>query len=191
MYAYAFVILNQQVGVFKRTQKGGLIFVCMQEAGADFFDNFNEIYNIEPHRPKDFCFVWEEGCTSALLQHPYFKRQLRESVWGADLLCDLLSLLYTQHGLKGCLQDFNGQRLEGGDVMLYTNTDLSPKENPSPSVAHHSDQSEWQQEEWQKTQRFEEARGKKRQKPQTPKPTACKLPSQGGDEPPTTQETNH
>ncbi|WP_104682985.1 hypothetical protein [Helicobacter felis] len=188
MYAYVFVILNQKVGVFKRTQQGGLIFVCMQEAGADFFTNFIEIYNIDPCKARDFCFVWEEGYDPTSL--PYFKPQLGGSVWGPDLLCDLLSLLYTEHGLKACLQDFNGNRLEGGDLILRTNANLT-QDNSHPSTMQHSNQSEWQVESMEKTRKLEEDRGKKQPSPPAPKATVCKLNRQGGDEPPTTHETNH
>ncbi|WP_104689683.1 hypothetical protein [Helicobacter felis] len=191
MYAYVFVILNQKVGVFKRTQQGGLIFVCMQEAGADFFTNFIEIYNIDPCKARDFCFVWEEGCDPTSL--PYFKPQLEGSVWGASLLCDLLNILYTQHNLKACLKDSLGHCLgEARDShILYTNANLSPQESLSPGVLPHNTQSEWQVEQMQETQRLEEARGKKHLKPQSPQPTNCKLGRQGGDEAPSQNETNH
>ncbi|BEG57731.1 hypothetical protein NHP21005_14190 [Helicobacter sp. NHP21005] len=193
MYAYVFVILDQKVGVFKRTQQRGLVFVCMQEAGADFFTNFNEIYNIEPGKARDFCFVYPKESRSPLLQSTYFKPQLKGSVWGPSLLCDLLNLLYMQHGLKACLQDNGGHSLGEalGSVVFCTNADLSPQKTLSPKMPHNSEQSGWQQEEWEKTKEYEKARGKKHQEPATAQPIACKLSSEGGDKPPTTQETNH
>ncbi|WP_104696328.1 hypothetical protein [Helicobacter salomonis] len=196
MYTYVFVIYQQKVGVFKHTKQGGLLFVCMQEDREDFFENFNEIYNIDSHKARDFCFVWEEGCNSALLQSPYSKSLSERSLWGPDLLCELLHLLYTQHGIRGCLLDSRGHLLgeATGSVRLYTNANLSPQQetyNPHDPIVFHEHQSEWQKEQLQILQEQRKARGIAPKVPSSPKATTCKLPKQGGDQAPNMDEHNH
>ncbi|CRF48714.1 hypothetical protein HHE03_02880 [Helicobacter heilmannii] len=201
MYAYAFVLWDNQVCVYKHTG-AKLLFVCLESPSKDFWADFVERYNIEPNKHKDFVFLWhvEKHHSSdnplAFLQNPYFKEQLEKTMWDRVHMRELLDTLDRQHHIRASLVDSKGRSLEGGDVLLHTNANLAEAKKETPmrtnptSPKTNRDLSEWQKDQMRQSARYS---GKQIQKEIAPKPreTPHKHQIKGGDQAPNADEHNH
>ncbi|WP_104637835.1 hypothetical protein [Helicobacter bizzozeronii] len=135
-YAYMFVLLDDRVCVFRYTDKG-IVSLNRQKARFEdiepnFWEAFEEHYNIDPNAPKDYAFAWinKVGKHTIVLNSPHFKERLDKSVWNATSARAVLDLLNMDCHLRCSMEDFAGNKLEDGNLWLSTNVDLSKQHAP-------------------------------------------------------------
>ncbi|WP_163556217.1 hypothetical protein [Helicobacter suis] len=189
MLAYAFVLVNNRVCVFKYTPER-LVFVCLKDLSPAFWADFIEIYNIPKNVPKDFVFVWDKP--QSFLDNPYFIKQLNSSsVWGQECMSNLLDVLHTEHHLSVSLLDSLKRELKGGTLVLHTNANLAPEQRRGRAGTPNVDMSDWQEYQERLTEEYEKQRGQKREpEPLKARETPTKMQTPGGDKAPQGGDSN-
>ncbi|GAA7661473.1 hypothetical protein HpMMM63_06600 [Helicobacter pylori] len=152
--AYAFVVIEESVMVFKHTKDKGLIpitegFVPLKEG---FLKNFKERCNLEFLENLDLLFLYDYQCSSEVFS---LCKELKNSIWDRKLVVALVEALegFKDWNLSLQIEDKRSNSLGNGAKKLLTNADLgsSPKTIVIDSMKtyHQSQQEKYKRERGQ------------------------------------------
>ncbi|MCQ2730209.1 hypothetical protein JT115_01335 [Helicobacter pylori] len=123
--AYAFVVIEKSITVFKHTKDKGLIpitegFAPLKEG---FLKNFKERCNVEFLENLDLLFLYDYPFSSEVFS---LCKDLKNSIWDRNLV---VALVETLGGFKGLnlslkIEDKRSNSLGNGTKKLLTNADL-------------------------------------------------------------------
>ncbi|MGL2826346.1 hypothetical protein ACQJ92_07320 [Helicobacter pylori] len=123
--AYAFVVIEKSIMVFKHTQDKGLIpitegFVPLKEG---FLRSFKERCNVEFLENLDLLFLYDYPFSSEVFS---LCKELKNSIWDRNLVVALVEALESFKGLNLSLkiEDKRSNSLGNGVQKLLTNIDL-------------------------------------------------------------------
>ncbi|WQV23886.1 hypothetical protein KVJ73_00305 [Helicobacter pylori] len=123
--AYAFVVIEKSIMVFKRTKDKGLInitegFALLKEG---FLKNFKERCNVEFLENLDLLFLYDYQFSSEVFS---LCKDLKNSIWDRKLVVALVEALEGFKGLNLSLkiEDRHSNSLGNGTQKLLTNADL-------------------------------------------------------------------
>ncbi|WRF17134.1 hypothetical protein KVC15_00525 [Helicobacter pylori] len=149
--AYAFVVIEESVMVFKHTKDKGLIpifegFVPLKEG---FLKNFKERCNLEFLESLDLLFLYDKPSA-----HEIFSlcKELKNSIWDRKLVVALVEALENFKGLNLSLkiEDRYSNSLGNGVQKLLTNADLGSNHKAividSMKTYHQSQQEKYKRE---------------------------------------------
>ncbi|PUD20901.1 hypothetical protein C2S04_02045 [Helicobacter pylori] len=152
--AYAFVVIEESVIVFKHTKDDGLInitegFVPLKEG---FLRSFKERCNVESLENLDLLFLYDKPST-----HEIFSlcKDLKNSIWDRKLVVALVEALENFRGLNLSLkiEDKRSNSLGNGVQKLLTNADLGSNHKTividSMKTFHQSQQEKYKRERGQ------------------------------------------
>ncbi|GAA7347427.1 hypothetical protein BD0120_00970 [Helicobacter pylori] len=152
--AYAFVVIEESVMVFKHTKDKGLIpitegFLPLKEG---FLKNFKERCNLEFLENLDLLFLYDKQSV-----HEIFSlcKELKNSIWDRKLVVALVEALegFKDLNLSLKIEDKRSNSLGNGAKKLLTNADLGS--NPKTIVIdsmktyHQSQQEKYKRERGQ------------------------------------------
>ncbi len=152
--AYAFVVIEESVMVFKHTKDKGLIpitegFLPLKEG---FLKNFKERCNLEFLENLDLLFLYDYQCSSEVFS---LCKELKNSIWDRKLVVALVEALegFKDWNLSLQIEDKRSNSLGNGAKKLLTNADLGS--NPKTIVIdsmktyHQSQQEKYKRERGQ------------------------------------------
>ncbi len=123
--AYAFVVIEESVMVFKHTKDEGLMpifegFVPLKEG---FLKSFKERCNVEFLENLDLLFLYDYQFPSEIFS---LCKELKNSIWDRKLVVALVEALEGFEGLNLSLkiEDKRSNSLGNGAKKLFTNADL-------------------------------------------------------------------
>ncbi|OOQ37587.1 hypothetical protein [Helicobacter pylori] len=143
--AYAFVVIEKSIMVFKRAKDERLInitegFAPLKEG---FLKNFKERCNVEFLENLDLLFLYD---------YPFSCKDLKNSIWDRKLVVALVEALENFKGLNLSLkiEDRHSNSLGNGAKKLLTNADLGSNHKPividSMKTYHQSQQEKYKRE---------------------------------------------
>ncbi|GAA8634783.1 hypothetical protein HpDR72_10850 [Helicobacter pylori] len=149
--AYAFVVIEKSIMVFKCTQDKGLIpitegFVPLKEG---FLRSFKERCNLEFLENLDLLFLYDYPFSSEVFS---LCKDLKNSIWDRKLV---VALVETLEGFKGLnlylkIEDRHSNSLGNGAKKLLTNADLGSNHKAividSMKTYHQSQQEKYKRE---------------------------------------------
>ncbi|TPH46609.1 hypothetical protein FIM77_01200 [Helicobacter pylori] len=149
--AYAFVVIEESVMVFKRTKDKGLIpitegFTPLKEG---FLKNFKERCNLEFLENLDLLFLYDYPFSSEVFS---LCKELKNSIWDRKLVVVLVEALEGFKGLNLSLkiEDRYSNSLGNGAQKLLTNADLGSTHKTividSMKTYHQSQQEKYKRE---------------------------------------------
>ncbi|GAA9462863.1 hypothetical protein BTM444_03490 [Helicobacter pylori] len=149
--AYAFVVIEESVMVFKHAKDKGLIpitegFVPLKEG---FLKNFKERCNLEFLENLDLLFLYDYQNSSEVF---YLCKELKNSIWDRKLVVALVEALERLKGLNLSLkiEDKRSNSLGNGAKKLLTNADLGSNHKTividSMKTYHQSQQEKYKRE---------------------------------------------
>ncbi len=149
--AYAFVVIEESVMVFKRTKDKGLIpifegFVPLKEG---FLKSFKERCNLEFLENLDLLFLYDYPFSSEVFS---LCKDLKNSIWDRKLVVALVEALENFKGLNLSLkiEDKRSNSLGNGAQKLLTNADLGSTHKAividSMKTYHQSQQEKYKRE---------------------------------------------
>ncbi|GAA7261596.1 hypothetical protein [Helicobacter pylori] len=152
--AYAFVVIEESVMVFKHAKDKGLIpitegFMPLKEG---FLKNFKERCNLEFLENLDLLFLYDYQCSSEVFS---LCKELKNSIWDRKLVVALVEALegFKDWNLSLQIEDKRSNSLGNGAKKLLTNADLGS--NPKTIVIdsmktyHQSQQEKYKRERGQ------------------------------------------
>ncbi len=152
--AYAFVVIEEKVMVFKHTKDEGLIpifegFVPLKEG---FLKNFKERCNLEFLESLDLLFLYDKPSA-----HEIFSlcKELKNSIWDRKLVVALVEALegFKDWNLSLQIEDKRSNSLGNGAKKLLTNADLESSHQKividSMKTYHQSQQEKYKRERGQ------------------------------------------
>ncbi|KNE10254.1 hypothetical protein [Helicobacter pylori] len=152
--AYAFVVIEESVMVFKHAKDKGLMpitesFVPLKEG---FLKNFKERCNLEFLENLDLLFLYDYQCSSEVFS---LCKELKNSIWDRKLVVALVEALegFKDWNLSLQIEDKRSNSLGNGAKKLLTNADLGS--NPKTIVIdsmktyHQSQQEKYKRERGQ------------------------------------------
>ncbi|GAA7274179.1 hypothetical protein HpM004_08590 [Helicobacter pylori] len=152
--AYAFVVIEESVMVFKHTKDEGLMpitesFVPLKEG---FLKNFKERCNLEFLENLDLLFLYDYQSSSEVFS---LCKELKNSIWDRKLVVALVEALegFKDWNLSLQIEDKRSNSLGNGAKKLLTNADLGS--NPKTIVIdsmktyHQSQQEKYKRERGQ------------------------------------------
>ncbi|MCH4606462.1 hypothetical protein KII69_00215 [Helicobacter pylori] len=152
--AYAFVVIEESVMVFKHAKDKGLIpitegFLPLKEG---FLKNFKERCNLEFLENLDLLFLYDYQCSSEIFS---LCKELKNSIWDRKLVVALVEALegFKDWNLSLQIEDKRSNSLGNGTKKLLTNADLGS--NPKTIVIdsmktyHQSQQEKYKRERGQ------------------------------------------
>ncbi|MGL2358740.1 hypothetical protein ACOWKU_01140 [Helicobacter pylori] len=149
--AYAFVVIEESVMVFKHTQDKGLIpitegFAPLKEG---FLKSFKERCNLEFLENLDLLFLYDYPFSSEVFS---LCKELKNSIWDRKLVVELVEALENFKGLNLSLkiEDKRSNSLGNGAKKLLTNADLGSNHKAividSMKTYHQSQQEKYKRE---------------------------------------------
>ncbi|WRA66629.1 hypothetical protein FE353_00310 [Helicobacter pylori] len=149
--AYAFVVIEKSIMVFKHTQDKGLIpitesFVPLKEG---FLKSFKERCNLEFLENLDLLFLYDYPFSSEVFS---LCKELKNSIWDRKLVVALVEALDGFKGLNLSLkiEDRHSNSLGNGAKKLLTNADLGSNHKTividSMKTYHQSQQEKYKRE---------------------------------------------
>ncbi|WQX13820.1 hypothetical protein E5P71_00315 [Helicobacter pylori] len=152
--AYAFVVIEKSITVFKHTKDKGLIpitegFAPLKEG---FLKNFKERCNVEFLENLDLLFLYDYPFSSEVFS---LCKDLKNSIWDRNLV---VALVETLGGFKGLnlslkIEDKRSNSLGNGVQKLLTNADLGSNHKTividSMKTFHQSQQEKYKRERGQ------------------------------------------
>ncbi|WP_120865401.1 hypothetical protein [Helicobacter pylori] len=150
--AYAFVVIEESVMVFKHAKDEGLMpifegFVPLREG---FLKSFKERCNVEFLENLDLLFLYDKPST-----HEIFSlcKELKNSIWGRKLVVALVEALEGDWNLSLKIEDKRFNSLGNGAKKLLTNADLGSDHKTividSMKTYHQSQQEKYKRERGQ------------------------------------------
>ncbi|GAA7384015.1 hypothetical protein BD0137_05360 [Helicobacter pylori] len=152
--AYAFVVIEESVMVFKHTKDKGLIpitegFLPLKEG---FLKNFKERCNLEFLENLDLLFLYDYQFAHEIF---FLCKELKNSIWDRKLVVALVEALegFKDWNLSLQIEDKRSNSLGNGAKKLLTNADLGS--NPKTIVIdsmktyHQSQQEKYKRERGQ------------------------------------------
>ncbi len=147
--AYAFVVIEKSVMVFKHTKDEGLIlifegFVPLKEG---FLKSFKERCNLEFLENLDLLFLYDKPSA-----HEIFSlcKELKNSIWDRKLVVALVEALEGDWNLSLKIEDKRSNSLGNGAQKLLTNADLGSTHKAividSMKTYHQSQQEKYKRE---------------------------------------------
>ncbi|WRB99048.1 hypothetical protein KVC88_00520 [Helicobacter pylori] len=149
--AYAFVVIEESIMVFKRAKDKGLMlifegFVPLKE---DFLKSFKERCNLEFLENLDLLFLYDYPFSSEVFS---LCKDLKNSIWDRKLVVALVEALERLKGLNLSLkiEDRHSNSLGNGAQKLLTNADLGSTHKTividSMKTYHQSQQEKYKRE---------------------------------------------
>ncbi|MFP6113660.1 hypothetical protein ACLGA4_02365 [Helicobacter pylori] len=149
--AYAFVVIEKSIMVFKHTQDKGLIpitegFAPLKEG---FLKSFKERCNVEFLENLDLLFLYDYPFSSEVFS---LCKELKNSIWDRKLVVALVEALENFKGLNLSLkvEDKRSNSLGNGTKKLLTNADLGSTHKTividSMKTYHQSQQEKYKRE---------------------------------------------
>ncbi|WP_305859489.1 hypothetical protein [Helicobacter pylori] len=152
--AYAFVVIEKSVMVFKHTKDEGLIpiFEGFAPLKEGFLKSFKERCNVEFLENLDLLFLYDKPSV-----HEIFSlcKELKNSIWDRKLVVALVEALENFKGLNLSLkiEDRHSNSLGNGAKKLLTNADLESSHQKividSMKTYHQSQQEKYKRERGQ------------------------------------------
>ncbi|MFP6114909.1 hypothetical protein ACLGA0_01260 [Helicobacter pylori] len=152
--AYAFVVIEKSIMVFKCTKDKGLInitegFAPLKEG---FLKNFKERCNVDFLENLDLLFLYDYQFSSEIFS---LCKDLKNSIWDRKLVVELVEALENFKGLNLSLkiEDRHSNSLGNGVQKLLTNADLGSTHKAividSMKTYHQSQQEKYKRERGQ------------------------------------------
>ncbi|NHB21602.1 hypothetical protein EXT01_03400 [Helicobacter pylori] len=149
--AYAFVVIEKSIMVFKHTQDKGLmpIFESFVPLKEGFLKSFKERCNLEFLENLDFLFLYDYPFSSEVFS---LCKDLKNSIWDRKLVVALVEALENFKGLNLSLkiEDRYSNSLGNGVQKLLTNADLGSAHKTividSMKTYHQSQQEKYKRE---------------------------------------------
>ncbi|KMZ48359.1 hypothetical protein [Helicobacter pylori] len=152
--AYAFVVIEESVMVFKHAKDKGLIpitegFLPLKEG---FLKNFKERCNLEFLENLDLLFLYDYQCSSEVFS---LCKELKNSIWDRKLVVALVEALegFKDWNLSLKIEDKRSNSLGNGAKKLLTNADLGSSHKiiviDSMKTYHQSQQEKYKRERGQ------------------------------------------
>ncbi|WQZ98986.1 hypothetical protein KVM80_00305 [Helicobacter pylori] len=149
--AYAFVVIEERVMVFKHTKDEGLmpIFESFVPLKEGFLKSFKERCNLEFLENLDLLFLYDYPFLSEVFS---LCKDLKNSIWDRKLVVELVEALENFKGLNLSLkiEDRHSNSLGNGTQKLLTNADLGSTHKTividSMKTYHQSQQEKYKRE---------------------------------------------
>ncbi|GAA7529936.1 hypothetical protein ckin28_05360 [Helicobacter pylori] len=149
--AYAFVVIEKSIMVFKHTQDKGLIPIteCFAPLKEGFLRSFKERCNLEFLENLDLLFLYDYQFPSEVFS---LCKDLKNSIWDRELVVALVEALENFKGLNLSLkvEDKRSNSLGNGIQKLLTNADLGSTHKTividSMKTYHQSQQEKYKRE---------------------------------------------